>query len=245
MFFYLFGFSAKPLDPIYGSMDQIPIERIVGHKGLTARGGVLPGADGFIPRHPLKHIKIRRQTDLLPQKTNSIGTSSCRIKLTHSNIGNNNQCPKHPKQRFVLVKSGRDNLNYIIPDSKARDKFYHALDFGIEMPPSLDLEYVKTLDYRERLAYLRNTSNLPPSSVELFQQAIRSHVMDPKTEKILGTLGANQEAKGIGAKTEGVFFYNSETNIFVFFEKPTHRFRTGMRGKENQIEDLQRNGNIL
>jgi hypothetical protein len=87
-------------------------------------------------------------------------------------------------------------MPFFIDEMTARKKIYHAPDFGVSLPDSLDLDYVKSLSTKDRLEYLSDPDILPQKCVGEYMKKLGQHLLDPTTELKVGTLGGNGATKG-------------------------------------------------
>lgn len=153
---------------------------------------------------------------------------------------------KQGKATITLIV--KDGIRLFTTRDQLRDKFHHARDLGSPIPGTLgNGELARLADpslYRERLETFRNKEILPEAYVEQYGRDLRSHVLDPDTIMIKGTLGANHQAKGGPSKIEGYHLYNDRTGFNSFFDKNGRRYRTGFKTNLGQKIDVQTNGNI-
>ena len=96
----------------------------------------------------------------------------------------------------IILRVTRDDMPYFIDEMTARKKIYHAPDFGVALPDTLDLEYVKSLSPKDRLEYLSDPNILPQKCVSEYMKKLGQHLLDPTTEIKVGTLGGNGATKG-------------------------------------------------
>ena len=75
---------------------------------------------------------------------------------------------------FYWEENFLKNLSVIVSDSnkiywnkeQLSDKLYHLDVFSqIQIPKIFDLDYVRTLDYKFQLEYIRDTNNLPEKTI--------------------------------------------------------------------------------
>jgi hypothetical protein len=146
----------------------------------------------------------------------------------------------------VMIKDG---ITFFAPNEQLRDKFHHALDSGSPIPETLgEYELARLSDpnlYQERLQTFRDRDILPEAYVEQYGRDLRSHVLDPDTRIIRGTLGANREANGGPPKIEGYHLYNKKTGFNCFFDKNGRRYRTGFMTNKGQKTDIKINSNMM
>lgn len=130
-----------------------------------------------------------------------------------------------------------------------RKKIYHAPDFGVGLPKSLDLEYVKSLPPKERLEYLSDPNVLPPECIKEYMLEVGRHFLDPNTEIKTGTLGKNKAGQlGWGDPITGIHAYDAVTGNDLFFsdqgsDGPTLHTALGL--SDSRKKDLRDNDNIL
>ena len=86
----------------------------------------------------------------------------------------------------------------------ARKKIYHALDFGVALPDTLDLEYAKSLSTKDRLKYLSDPDILPQKGVGEYMKKLGQHLLDPSTDLIVGTLGGNGGMRGFQERMDSI-----------------------------------------
>lgn len=148
--------------------------------------------------------------------------------------------------KILLIKDG---IRLFATRDQLRDKYHHAPNLGSPIPATLgNGELARLADpslHRERLETFRNKEVLPEAYVEQYGRDLRSHVLDPDTIMIKGTLGANRQAKGGPPKIEGYYLYNERTGFSSFFDENGRRYRTGFKTNRGQEIDIQTNGNIM
>jgi len=62
---------------------------------------------------------------------------------------------------------------------------------------------------------------------------------------IKGTLGANREARNGTPKIEGYHLYNYKTGFDAFFDRNGRRYRTRMKARGDQRNNIKQNKNLL
>ena len=133
----------------------------------------------------------------------------------------NAQRKKQGKASITLII--KDGIRFFAPNDQLRDKYNHAPDLDSPIPETLGDGELAHLAYpslyRERLETFRNKEVLPDVYVEYYGRDLRFHALDPDTQIIKGTLGANHEAKGGPPKIEGYHLYNEKTGFNTFFDK--------------------------
>ena len=143
----------------------------------------------------------------------------------------------------IVVRVIRDGRPYFIEELAVLKKFYHAPDFGVELPPGLDLDYVRGLAPKERIRYLSDPAVLPRKCLTEYMTKLAQHMMDPNTQIKAGTLGG--EKRWDSDPVQGIHAYNSKTQNYIFFNNDNFNFQTGMKLKARQRIDLEHNDNIL
>lgn len=120
-----------------------------------------------------------------------------------------------------------------------RDKAYHLDVFSkIKIPKTFDLDYVKTLDYKSRLEYVRDRSKLPEKTVFDMQMEARKFFRSTQTKAFSGSLGRN--------KIEGTLYINQRTRTVAFVNKPNSKCRIIIKMSDKQLQRLRdRNYNLF
>jgi hypothetical protein len=147
----------------------------------------------------------------------------------------------------IVIRIMRDNMPFYLYETAVRKKIYHAPDFGVTLPETLNLEHVQSLSPRDRLQYLSDPDILPQECVTEFMTKLGQHLLDPKTHVKAGTLGRNGETTNRWDEpmSVGKHAFNPITGNDVFFNENGFKFQTGMNLGENQLIDLEYNDNIL
>jgi hypothetical protein len=193
------------------------------------------------PHHPhLPHKSIEKYEQCSLEKENQRQIKEQNLKKSKEA---ERELAKRRGKRIPALIAIRGDIRYFFGDLQTRDKFTHAPDFGVKLPESFDLEYAKSLPYKERLKYLRDPNVLPEKSVRELQEAMRDHVLDPTTQEIRGTFGANREKKEGIPKSYGTHFWNKETGNVVFFGE-TNQLKSGWKTNRGQQYDIKTNKNL-
>ncbi len=227
-------------------------------------------ADGFTPPYPQR--QGNRTTSGIGGSNPGNGSGGSSSAPSSGNLGGNfrpSPTPKFPYQLppnnqnqnknkkkknsievkivngEIILRVTRDDMPFFIDEITARKKIYHAPDFGVALPDSLDLEYVKSLSTKDRLEYLSDPGILPQKCVGEYMKKLGQHLMDPNTEIKVGTLGKNGAAKGWDDPIPGTHAFNPGTGNDVFFNDKGFKFHTGMNLNDGQRIDLEKNDNIL
>ena len=108
----------------------------------------------------------------------------------------------------LIFRVIRDGKPYFIEEMALLKKMYHAVDFGVELPPGFNTKYGSKLPPRERFRYLAEKGVLPQKCVNDYMRELIKHVQDPKTEMISGTLGKKKYDP-----IPGTHAYNPDTEI--------------------------------
>jgi hypothetical protein len=113
-----------------------------------------------------------------------------------------------------------------------RDKSYH-MDNVIDpedLKGKFDIDYVKTLSYKDRLKYVRNKDNLPDELVSQMQDKVLKFLSDNERIAVPSFLGKY--------KREGRVFINLKMNKVGFRDKSTYECRTAMQMNDKKIRRL-------
>lgn len=120
------------------------------------------------------------------------------------------------KSLFVTASDGRRVER---EKEQFRDKAHHLDVFSkIKIPKTFDLDYVKTLDYKSRLEYVRDRSKLPEKTVFDMQMEASKFFRSTQTKAFSGSLGRN--------KIEGTLYINQRTRTVAFVNKFNSKCRT-------------------
>ena len=113
-----------------------------------------------------------------------------------------------------------------------RDKAHHLDVFPkIKIPKTFDLDYVKTLDYKSRLKYVRDRSKLPEKTVFDMQMEASKFFRSTQTKAFSGSLGRN--------KIEGTLYINQRTRTVAFVNKSNSKCRTIIKMSDKQLQRLR------
>ena len=155
----------------------------------------------------------------------------------------------------IGVKNG---LKFYHPYKQLRDKFHHQEVFQAPVPKALKSEMPKLRqnnNHKKRLFIFRDTKKLPSHYIEVLAIQLQTHVINPETDIIRGTLGKNAEARvaerrRAGFKEparphqKGFLLYNKKTNIVAFYDQ-NRVLVTYLQPSTKQIDDIELNGNLL
>ena len=81
----------------------------------------------------------------------------------------------------------------------------------IKIPKTFDLDYVKTLDYKSRLEYVRDRDKLPEKTVFDMQMKASKFFRSTQAKAFSRSLGRNQ--------IEGTVYINQRTRTVAFVNK--------------------------
>lgn len=113
-----------------------------------------------------------------------------------------------------------------------RDKSYHLDVFPqIQIPKTFDLDYVKTLDYKSRLEYVRDPNNLPEKTIFDMQMEASKFFRSTQTKAFSGSLGRN--------KIEGSVYINQRTRTVAFVNKSDRKCKTVIKMSGKQLQRLK------
>jgi len=133
------------------------------------------------------------------------------------------------KSLFVTASDGK---RVELEKKQFRDKAHHLDVFPkIKIPKTFDLDYVKTLDYKSRLEYVRDRSKLPEKTVFDMQMEASKFFRSTQTKAFSGSLGRN--------KIEGTLYINQRTRTVSFVNKSNSKYRTIIKMSREQLQDLR------
>ena len=133
------------------------------------------------------------------------------------------------KNLSVIASDG--NKVYLNKE-QLRDKSYHLDVFPqIQIPKTFDLDYVKTLDYKSRLEYVRDPNNLPEKTILDMQMEASKFFRSTQTKAFSGSLGRN--------KIEGTVYINQRTRTVAFVNKSDRKCRTVIKMSGKQLQRLK------
>ncbi len=116
-----------------------------------------------------------------------------------------------------------------------RDKAHHLDAFpNIKIPKTFDLAYVKGLDYRLRLRYVRDRSKLPERIISDMQMEASKFFRSTRTKAFSGSLGRN--------KIKGTIYINELTKTVAFVNDSNSDCRTILPMSRPQIQRLRDQG---
>ena len=102
----------------------------------------------------------------------------------------------------------------------------------IKIPKTFDLDYVKTLDYKSRLEYVRDRSKLPEKTVFDMQMEASKFLRSTQISSFFsGSLGCN--------KIEGTLYINQRTRTVAFVNKSNSKCRTIIKMSDKQLQRLR------
>jgi hypothetical protein len=133
------------------------------------------------------------------------------------------------KNLFVTASDGRI---VELEKQQLRDKAHHLDVFPkVKIPKTFDLDYVKTLDYKSRLEYVRDRSKLPEKTVFEMQMEASKFFRSTQTKAFSGSLGRN--------KIEGTLYINERTRTVAFVNKSNSKCRTIIKMSDKQFQRLK------
>ena len=131
-----------------------------------------------------------------------------------------------------LFVTASDGSRVELEKEQLRDKAHHLDVFSkIKIPKTFDLDYVKTLDYKSRLEYVRDRSKLPEKTVFDMQMEASKFFRSTQTKAFSGSLGRN--------KIEGTLYINQRTRTVAFVNKSTSKCRTIIKMSDKQLQRLR------
>jgi hypothetical protein len=133
------------------------------------------------------------------------------------------------KNLSVIASDG--NKVYLNKE-QLRDKSYHLDVFPqIKIPKTFNLDYVKTLDYKSRLEYVRDFNNLPEKTIFDMQMEASKFFRSTQTKAFSGSLGRN--------KIEGTVYINERSRTVAFVNKSDRKCRTVINMSKQQLKRLE------
>lgn len=133
------------------------------------------------------------------------------------------------KSLFVPASDGRI---VELEKEQFRDKAHHLDVFPqIKISKTFDLDYVKTLDYKSRLEYVRDRSKLPEKTVFDMQMEASKFFRSTQTKAFSGSLGRN--------KIEGTLYVNQRSRTVAFVNKSNSKCRTIIKMSDKQLQRLR------
>lgn len=131
-----------------------------------------------------------------------------------------------------LFVTASDGSRVELEKEQLRDKAHHLDVFSkIKIPKTFDLDYVKTLDYKSRLEYVRDRSKLPEKTVFDMQMEASKFFRSTQTKAFSGSLGHN--------KMEGTLYINQRTRTVAFVNKSNSKCRTIIKMSDKQLQRLR------
>lgn len=110
-----------------------------------------------------------------------------------------------------------------------RDKTYRLDVFPkIKIPKAFDLEYVKILDYKSQLKYVRDRSKLSEKTVFDMQMEASKFFRSTQTKAFSRNLGCN--------KIERTFYINQRTRTVAFVNESNFKCRTIIKMSDKQLQ---------
>jgi hypothetical protein len=232
----------------------LPLPQRTGNRKTTGINGVNPSHNGGGNGGGSGNAGGSPENPNTGSKSDS---SSCSVNPTprfshQSSLSNQKKSKKKKNSAEIKIVDGqlilrltRDDMPFFIEELAARIKIYHAPDFGVVLPDTLDLDYVKSLSPKDRLEYLSDPDILPQKCVGDYMKRLGQHLLDPTTKIQVGTLGGNGATKGWNEPISGTHLFNPGTGNDVFFNDDGFKFHTGMNLNEGQQIDLEDNNNIM
>lgn len=130
-----------------------------------------------------------------------------------------------------LYVTASDSKIVELEKDQFRDKAHHLDVFPkIKILKTFDLDYVKTLDYKSRLEYIRDRSKLPEKTVFDMQMEASKFFRSTQTKAFSGSLGRN--------KIEGTLYINQRTRTVGFVNKSNSKCRTIIKMSDKQLQGL-------
>ena len=118
-----------------------------------------------------------------------------------------------------LFVTASDGSRVELGKKQLRDKAHHLDVFPkIKVPKTFDLDYVKTLDYKSRLEYVRDRSKLPKKTIFDMQREAMKFFRSAQTKAFSGSLERH--------KMEGTLYINQRTRTVAFVNKSNSKCRT-------------------
>jgi hypothetical protein len=131
-----------------------------------------------------------------------------------------------------LDLTASDGNTVILTKKQLRDKSHYINVFPlVKIPDTFDLEYVKKLDYKDRLKYVRDRSKLSEKTIFEMQWEACKFFRSTKTEGFDGTLGLN--------KIKGRIYINNETSTVAFVDKSNSQCRSFVKMSAEQLRRLR------
>ena len=136
----------------------------------------------------------------------------------------------------VKVGIANDGTFIHVPTSQVRDKGLHIHDFldAEILDGKFDVTEAETLEYTDRLNYLRDKNNLPDEIVYQARDEILDFMTADDTTLVPGFLG--------DSKIEGTVFINVRLNKVGFRDNGSYKFRTAMKMNNKKIVNLAKTG---
>ena len=132
----------------------------------------------------------------------------------------------------LSVTAASDGRKIDLEKKQFRDKAHHLDVFpNIEIPKTFDLDYVKSLDYKSRLEYVRDPSKLPEKTVFAMQMEASKFFRSTQTEHFRGCLGRN--------KIQGTVYINKRTRTVAFVNESNSVCRTIIKMSPDQLDRLK------
>ena len=133
------------------------------------------------------------------------------------------------KTLYVTVSDGRVIK---LEKQQLRDKAHHLDVFpNIKIPKTFDIKYVKTLDYKSRLKYVRDRSKLPEKTIYDMQMEASKFFRSTQTKPFSGCLGRR--------KIAGTLYINERTKTVAFVNKSDSKCRTIIKMTKPQLDRLK------
>lgn len=102
---------------------------------------------------------------------------------------------------------------------------------NIKIPKTFDLDYVKSLDYKSRLEYVRDRSKLPEKTIFDLQMEASKFFRSTQTKHFRGCLGRN--------KIQGTLYINQRTQTVAFVNDSNSVCRTIIKISDKQLQRLR------
>ena len=186
------------------------------------------GNDDSVPKYPQPESveKTQERVDRITEQTRRLK------EVTETDDESEKQCS------IEEIKDGiaKDGTFIHASASQVRDKGLHIPDFLDEetLDGKFDVTQAETLEYSDRLKYLRDKNNLPDEIVSQARDKILDFMTADDTMLIPGCLGHN--------KIEGTVFINTRLNKVGFRDSSSYKFRTAMTMNDEKILKLAKNG---
>ena len=131
------------------------------------------------------------------QKKKSVKIGTYLVKVSYDKNGNP-----------VFTAIGENSRTAVFTYEQALAKYYHADVYNLEFPKGFDVDYVRVLQPKERIAYIEQT--VPPKKILEFLKANVNSFVTENFRTVPGFIGAR--------KNPGQLYINRETGQSCTFE---------------------------